>query len=406
MLAPLCNAGGWSSSAAEKAICHRDFAADYDLYGPLLGSGMSGCVRGALCKRSGRVVAVKICEKDCLSEKALHDMRVGLDLHRQVDHPHIVKIEEIYESDTHIHVVMECLHGRDMFDRVASGGGCSEATAAGLAVQVLHALAHLHARGIMHRDIKLENIVYQEFGGESIKLIDLDFCARVENPEDLGNCGTLQYCAPEVVSGQQYDQSADMWSTGSLLYTALTGRALFCGDDCTVATKTRECALDLCPAFFELSGDAQEFLRDLLSLNPSERPSAREALRDRWLRKNAPEQAAAALAALEQEDTAVVKCRRLCEVPQRSIVEHCTAVVSNVATLAVRGSLHIALGTLNVLPMLSLSKILWALNAAEAHRVILPQGLGRRTVLRWQRRSWWPRAPVPGARATCTAEVN
>lgn len=285
---------------AEKAPAqHADLAdrlhAHYELQGRILGVGGHASVQQAVCRRTGRRVAVKTYRTSRMSKAQLQAVRSELEVHMSLKHLAIVNAEAAYETGEFAHLVMEELRGGDVFDHLVECGRFSETDAAQVIVQVLSALAYMQSEGVAHRDVKLENMMYTDSDRCRIKIVDLGFAAKIDPRKGLqGRCGTLQYIAPEVLSGRSYNERVDIWSTGSVLYALLTGRALFSGDENEVAMKTRWGHVKYCRRFRALPKDAQDFVRSLLAKDPADRPSAWEALRHPWLRRVAPQEAAAA----------------------------------------------------------------------------------------------------------------
>merc|ERR1740123_2619267 len=114
----------------------------------------------------------------------------------------------------------------------------------------------------MHRDVKPENIMFVSKGDPTVKLIDFGFATRLEEQGEVsGTCGTIRYIAPEVLSGRRYNESADMWSLGTVVYAMLTGRELYSGNDEEVHAKNLVGRIDWSRHFFLLSKDCQHFVR-------------------------------------------------------------------------------------------------------------------------------------------------
>lgn len=268
-------------------LASGNFERDYDLQARVLGWGASGDVREAICRRTGKTVAVKSFTKEGMSVKQWENLKSECEIHGSVEHPSIVRLEGLYESDAAMHIVTERLCGGDVFDRVVNAGGLQEEEAARVTAQILRALAYLHARHVVHRDIKPENIVYQENGKVNVKVIDFGFAARLEQGHRFQrDCGTLEYIAPEVLAKRGYDEKADMWSLGCTVYVMLLARSLYTGTRAEVMNKNRDGLLDYHWSFGALSPGAQDFVRSLLVLEPSQRPSALDALRHPWLREH------------------------------------------------------------------------------------------------------------------------
>jgi len=249
----------------------------------VLGTGISGDVRQAKCRVTGQAVAVKIFGKEKLSERKLEQLQREVHVHLAMDHPHIARLDRVYESDSCAVLVMEKLEGGELFDRLLRDEQMDERRTAESIRQCLSALAYMHGQGFMHRDVKLENLMFSRRGGKDVKLIDFGFATPyVEGATISERCGTLHYCAPEVLKGS-YDQKCDVWSVGVVAYMLLTGKSLYHGHDSVVRHKIQKAELDISRIFFNLTTPAQDFLRSLLNPNESKRMSAREALAHPWL---------------------------------------------------------------------------------------------------------------------------
>jgi len=272
----------------------RRFESDYELLGAVLGTGASGSVRQARCRRTGRHAAVKIFRVKELSAKMLLNLEWEIDVHSAMKHPGIVDIQAVYETDDTVHIVMEQLCGGELFDRLLEQGRFEEEEAAKVVAQLLRAVSYLHAQNVMHRDIKPENVMFCSKEGKEVKLIDFGFATRFERHTPVSQrCGTMQYVAPEVLMGQGYDEKADLWSLGCVCYTLLTMKALYAGDDAEVRRKNRLGLVDWSRSFKTLSPEAQDFVRCLLRVDPASRFSAERALRHPWLKQHAREEVAA-----------------------------------------------------------------------------------------------------------------
>lgn len=264
------------------------FGARYDLQdSSVLGVGTSGTVREAICRRTGRRVAVKCYMRRHLSADAMDDLQDELQLHAGLSHPGIVRLEDAYASAETIYAVMEPLRGGELLGRLAAQRKpLRKAEAACVARQLLEAVAYMHARGVSHRDIKPENVVFAQPGCNDVKIVDFGLAARFEHGSKslTGRCGSMQYVAPEVLAGiGPYDERVDVWSVGAVTYCVLTGRHPFIGDRAAVYNKNLAGAVDWCPAFEKLPADCKDFVRWLLTADPEERPLAAEALQHPWL---------------------------------------------------------------------------------------------------------------------------
>lgn len=257
------------------------FEALYEMTDTELGQGKGGAVRSAVCKQSGRAVAVKTYIKQNLSLNQLSSMRSEISLLRHLSHPGIVKLEGAYESKEVVHVVMEQLHGGELFDLVQQREYLSHHETADIAVQLLKALSHLHSEGIVHRDVKLENVMIEGQNSSSIKLIDFGYSKAIPSGTMLVQaCGTIGYAAPEILAGRPYDEKVDLWAAGVVIYTLLTGCPLEVNGRITFGREFRR-----------HPSAAQKFVRSLLCADPQRRATAQEALKHPWLEQAlAPQQ--------------------------------------------------------------------------------------------------------------------
>jgi len=273
--------GGFSVTS--RYHVHRSLGQDYRVENHILGSGASGPV--TLAKRGNRQFAVKSFRKRGLSPEAKAELRGEVEVYLKLDHPHIARLEDVYETDRDLHLVMELMSGGELYARLAQQRHYSEADAAKTCRQMLLAIAYLHGHNIVHRDLKLENFLYERQDTEHLKLIDFGFAKYHERGSGKmsRSCGSLHYIAPEVLK-HSYDEKADMWSIGVIVYMLLTGNPPFYGstdEKCLHRIQRGE------PSFsrrwWTLSGGAQTFVLDLLSLDPEARPGATEALKRPWM---------------------------------------------------------------------------------------------------------------------------
>lgn len=145
-------------------------------------------------------------------------------------HPNIVKLLDLFENLEHYYIVLECMEGKDMFDYLKSRSfKITEERAKELMMQLIHAVQYLHSYGIVHRDLKLENIMMTDNSEQSVpKLVDFGL-AKILGPTEKSNepFGTLGYVAPEVLKKEPYSFSCDLWSLGCICYALLSGSLPF-----------------------------------------------------------------------------------------------------------------------------------------------------------------------------------
>eukprot|EP00928_Gymnodinium_smaydae_P046424 TRINITY_DN30925_c0_g1_i1.p1 TRINITY_DN30925_c0_g1~~TRINITY_DN30925_c0_g1_i1.p1 ORF type:complete len:783 (+),score=161.21 TRINITY_DN30925_c0_g1_i1:84-2432(+) len=251
------------------------------LAGNVLGTGMSGGVCVAKVRATGVEVALKTLPTTSLDEterkRALEEIQNQLSM----DHPNICRLLEVYEEPDCLRLVMERLRGPDLYEHWSQKGQYSENNAAGCVRQICNAVAYCHSRGVCHRDLKLENFVYED-DSDSARLKMIDFGLSTFMKATMTDAvGTLYYVAPEVLKAQ-YDEKCDMWSLGVLTYVMLMGGPPFRGrTDRETAQLIRRGAYYLPEGRF--SEQAVDFIQSLLRLNPALRLDAKGALDHPWL---------------------------------------------------------------------------------------------------------------------------
>jgi len=270
----------------------RTLADDYTLSCDVLGKGFNGNVYVAHSKKSPGKFAVKsfrlstICNED--TKLVLNEVAIYL----SIDHPHIVRLVDVYRGESSIDLVMECMGGGTVLKRVIDRKRFTERDAVEAVWQMLLALNYLHSLDIVHRDIKLENFLYENKESSQLKLIDFGFskiwnrCSRMR-----ASCGTLQYVAPEVLEGS-YTAQCDMWSLGVASFILLTGKMPFGGQRHRQisAIKSGQYNTNF-PIWDRLSGDARNFINHLLVVNPQVRYTPKGALHHAWVARRDESQA-------------------------------------------------------------------------------------------------------------------
>jgi tRNA A-37 threonylcarbamoyl transferase component Bud32 len=205
---------------------------DYEI-GDVLGEGSFGQVKKCLHKRSGLERAVKIIRSDKIDEQERAQIDLEVAILKSIDHPNICKLYDIYQDAHNLYLVIEYCSGGELFDRIQKISTFSEKEAAKYIKQVLSALAYLHERDIVHRDLKAENLLFvDESPDANLKLIDFGVsCKHLKGSKKMKDTlGTPYYIAPEVIL-RNYDKKCDLWSCGVILYILLCGYPPFNGDD-------------------------------------------------------------------------------------------------------------------------------------------------------------------------------
>jgi len=244
----------------------------------VLASGAFGVVWKALRDADDGEVALKIVDVRRLNESETEQMEEEVQILRSVRHGNIVELYDVMRTENFVVLVMEYLPGGDLFDRLDTV--TTESTVVEIAEQILSALLYLHQRGIAHRDIKLENIVFLSLPSEKeivVKLVDFGF-ARYFGPYSQSSqfCGSMHYISPQQVRRQKYTPfKADMWGLGVVLYAMVSRTFPFDGD---TEVSVSHSITHRSPSFHEPQwGSYSEFASTvalLLSKSESDRPSA------------------------------------------------------------------------------------------------------------------------------------
>ncbi|XP_022020328.1 serine/threonine-protein kinase PEPKR2 isoform X2 [Helianthus annuus] len=247
-------------------------AEDY-IKGDTIGKGKFGSVWLCRCRASGVEFACKTLVK---GEETVH-REVEIMQHLS-GHPGVVTLKAVYEDSESFHLVMELCSGGRLIDQMTKEGRYSEQRAANIFKELMMVIKYCHDMGVVHRDVKPENILLTTSG--KIKLADFGLAVRITNGQSLaGLAGSPAYVAPEVLSGN-YSEKVDVWSAGILLHALLVGVLPFQGDsleDVFEAIKTVE--LNFHTGVWEsVSKPARDLLERILTRNADSRITADEVL--------------------------------------------------------------------------------------------------------------------------------
>ncbi|XP_067932439.1 NUAK family SNF1-like kinase 1 [Watersipora subatra] len=246
-----------------------------------LGSGTYGKVKLAIDKKTGQKVAIKsIAKRKVANDENLTRIRREIEIMASLKHRHIVQILEVFENKDKIILVQEFADGGELYDYISSKGKLTEKEARLLFRQIVSAVHYLHENGVVHRDLKLENILLDRHG--MIKLADFGLSNTWQHNKLLKTyCGSPLYASPEIVNGRPYyGPEVDCWSLGVLLYTLVYGAMPFDGTD---LYKLRE-QISTGDYFKRPSkqSDASGLIARLLTVNPARRANIIDAAAHWW----------------------------------------------------------------------------------------------------------------------------
>lgn len=274
----------------------RKIEQDYIVTQQVLSSSCNGEVRIAMSRsQHGQNFVVKSIPRRSranlgfLKKDSDMDQLSEVENHLCMDHPHITRLLDVYETKENFHLVMEYMEGGDLHEFVIDNGRCSEQEARKAIHQMLLALDYIHRQGVVHRDVKLENFLRDSKG--SLQLTDFGFsrsCGASGKEEWTDGCGSVGYIAPEVVKcirGQKsgYSTQCDMWSVGVIGFILLSGVMPFTGDEAARMSKISRGRYNMKPELWSsVSPDGINFIQALLTVCPSKRLTARTALKHPW----------------------------------------------------------------------------------------------------------------------------
>lgn len=208
---------------------------------------------------------------------------------KNIDHPHIIKIFEVYNDSKNYYLLTEFCEGGDLFGMIQKTDNFNEKIASKIMKEIVNAVLYCHINGIVHRDIKSDNILFVKNDINSpIKLIDFGISVKFEKDTKLKEkTGTVLYIAPEVINGS-YDEKCDIWSLGVLLYMMLSGTPPFYGANRKeVMAKIRKGKFSFKGRMWNLiSKEAKDLIERMLTYQPEKRPSCREVLNHPWFLKD------------------------------------------------------------------------------------------------------------------------
>ncbi|XP_023681935.2 hormonally up-regulated neu tumor-associated kinase homolog A-like [Paramormyrops kingsleyae] len=272
---------------SQRKMYHTKMVGNYFI-GRKLGEGSFAKVREGLHAVTGEKVAIKVIDK----AKAKKDSYLLKNLHREgliqqmVLHPNIIQLLDILETEASCYLVMELCMGGNLLERLLERERLEEAEVQKYIRQLVMAVEHLHSSGVVHRDLKVENLLLDENSNIKVTDFGLSSCARRRGTGDLlsTQCGSPAYCAPELISQKKYGPKVDVWSIGVIMYTLLTGALPFTMEPFNLRQLWQKMVQrQMNPLPQKLSPGAAGLLRNLLEPDPARRPSIRQVMADPWL---------------------------------------------------------------------------------------------------------------------------
>ncbi|KAI6175070.1 Serine/threonine-protein kinase H1-like protein [Aphelenchoides bicaudatus] len=254
----------------------------YEVISPI-GKGSFSCVMRVQHLRTRQFYAMKTVSEN----PDINAVNNELAILSRVQHPFVIKLEEVMRGAGHLFIFLEIADGGEMYDRIVSKGRYTETEARQALRMLLNGLAYLHSMKITHRDLKPENLLYSDSRPDARLLItDFGLAHQAKAPDEkmTETCGTPEYIAPELLLRVPYTDRVDMWAVGVIAYILMSGIMPF-DDDVRSRLYTHIITANYVyyPQYWSGSEHAKLFVDSLLEVNPELRLTAIDALRHDWI---------------------------------------------------------------------------------------------------------------------------
>ncbi|XP_021064742.1 serine/threonine-protein kinase 33 isoform X1 [Mus pahari] len=272
---------------------------EFYTFGRILGQGSFGMVFEVIDKETGAKWAIKKVNKEKAGSSAMKLLEREVSILKTVKHQHIIHLEQVFESPQKMYLVMELCEDGELKEVMDQRGHFSENETRLIIQSLASAIAYLHNKDIVHRDLKLENImVKSSFIDDNnemnlnIKVTDFGLAVQKHGSRSEGmmqtTCGTPIYMAPEVINAHDYSQQCDIWSIGVIMYILLCGAPPFLANSeekLYELIKKGELRFED-PVWDSVSDSAKNALKQLMKVDPAHRITAKELLDNQWLTGN------------------------------------------------------------------------------------------------------------------------
>ncbi|XP_035989972.1 serine/threonine-protein kinase BRSK2 isoform X3 [Fundulus heteroclitus] len=245
-----------------------------------LGKGQTGLVKLGVHCITGQKVAIKIVNREKLSESVLMKVEREIAILKLIEHPHVLKLHDVYENNKYLYLVLEHVSGGELFDYLVKKGRLTPKEARKFFRQIISALDFCHSHSICHRDLKPENLLLDE--KNNIRIADFGMASLQVGDSLLEtSCGSPHYACPEVIRGEKYDgRRADVWSCGVILFALLVGALPFDHDNLRQLLEKVKSGVFHMPHF--IPPDCQSLLKGMIEVNPEKRLTLEAIQKHSW----------------------------------------------------------------------------------------------------------------------------
>uniref|UniRef100_H2VEG1 calcium/calmodulin-dependent protein kinase n=1 Tax=Takifugu rubripes TaxID=31033 RepID=H2VEG1_TAKRU len=266
--------------------CTR-FTDEYQLYEEL-GKGAFSVVRRCVKLCTGQEYAAKIINTKKLSARDHQKLEREARICRLLKHPNIVRLHDSISEEGFHYLIFDLVTGGELFEDIVAREYYSEADASHCIQQILEAVLHCHQMGVVHRDLKPENLLLaSKCKNAAVKLADFGLAIEVQGDQQawFGFAGTPGYLSPEVLRKEAYGKPVDIWACGVILYILLVGYPPFWDEDQhKLYQQIKAGAYDFpSPEWDTVTPEAKNLINQMLTINPSKRITAQEALKHPWV---------------------------------------------------------------------------------------------------------------------------
>ncbi|CAM4527617.1 unnamed protein product [Leuciscus chuanchicus] len=249
----------------------------------------SGLVKLGIHCVTCQKVAIKIVNREKLSESVLMKVEREIAILKLIEHPHVLKLHDVYENKKYLYLVLEHVSGGELFDYLVKKGRLTPKEARKFFRQIISALDFCHSHSICHRDLKPENLLLDE--KNNIRIADFGMASLQVGDSLLEtSCGSPHYACPEVIRGEKYDgRKADVWSCGVILFALLVGALPFDDDNLRNLLEKVKLGVFHMPHF--IPPDCQNLLRGMIEVDATKRFTLEQIQKHTWYigGKNEPE---------------------------------------------------------------------------------------------------------------------